>query len=236
MSAISHESALATSATSQVSVRSQNESDRWMDIFRSTEDGTDRVGTLEIAGTDPWHEPNLASASWLSQSLSKWPKLTNLRQLELRDVDFRGFNHGNAFAFARGGSVKELVLENTRFADLRHVFKFIGSFVSLVVLTLRRVKWVDHSDNVSYEGVPEEVDTSNIRCNLPALRKLNIRDTSSETSLSRVICSMPSGLRLSSLDLDWSDDSAGLNHLLETCGDSLIELGISGIYDAGTVP
>jgi len=92
---------------------------------------------------------------------------------------------------------------------------------------------VDHSDDNSYyEGVSEEVDISNIRCNLPALRKLNIRDTSSETSLSRVFCSMPSALRLSSLDLDWSDDSAGLNHLLETCGDSLIELGISGIYDA----
>lgn len=220
-------------ARSQVSLRSQAESERWLRIFQESKDAADRVDALEIFGAEPWQQ---LDSAWLGPAFSAWPKLVNLCHLRLWNIDFRVLGSAE-FELLQGSRVEELVMEKTRFEELTNVFRLINSFQAVVALTMLSVKWGDDASTVADTEDDHQEEFAlqmNVYCELPALRRFHLRDSSSDTSVTSVLCSMQCGLRLSSLDLFWSDDSTGLNEILQTCGESLREFGVSGIYDAGT--
>lgn len=117
---------------SQVSLRSAEDANRWLEILSESPEGPSTVCGLHVFGAE----------SFLS--LSTWPNLKNLHHLELRGVDFRDLHERlTTFFDTYSSSIDELVLEGLRFQEANELFTLIAPFKNLISLVIHDVEWGD---------------------------------------------------------------------------------------------
>jgi hypothetical protein len=235
---------------SQISIRSMEDSTRWLEILSQNPEGSNTVFGLHISGVDSF------------PSLLTWPKLRNLRHLELRGIDFRRSHQPlTPFFDAYVSSIDELVLEGLRFREADELFALMSPFKNLVSLMIHEVEWGDDgflddndqaefgsgsdSEDETYKhtmrpgdccsianaGPPHSMNDSGI--DLPKLERLSLHGCSS--TIARQLTRMPSKLHLSRLEISWEDEHLfPLGEMIETCASTLSELSISGVFHTGT--
>jgi len=234
---------------SQVSLRSAEDANRWLEILSESPEGPSTVCGLHVSGAE----------SFLS--LSTWPKLKNLHHLELRGIDFRDLREPlTTFFDAYGSSIDGLVLEGLRLQEADELFTFIAPFKNLISLVIHDVELGDREllDDDEAESGPEsgsedETHERTMRpgncCSiadagltshpaddgdmyLPTLKHLSLRGCSS--TIAKRLARVPPNLNLSRLEISWEDEHLlPLNEIIEACAPSLLELSISGVFHTG---
>ena len=234
---------------SQVSLRSAEDANRWLEILSESPEGPSTVCGLHVFGAE----------SFLS--LSTWPNLRNLHHLELRSIDFRDLHERlGTFFDAYSSSIGELVLEGLRFQEADELFTLITPFKNLTSLVIHDVEWGDEefldddeaesgsesgSENEAHKrtmrpgdccsitnaGLPSHpVDGADV--GLPTLKHLSLRGCSS--TIAKRLARVPSNLNLSRLEISWEDEHLlPLSEMIEACAPSLLELSISGVFHTG---
>lgn len=229
---------------SQISLRSVEDSTRWFEILSQDPEGSDTVFGLHVSGAGSF------------PSLLTWPKLKNLRHLELQGIDFRDSSQPITPFNAYFSSIDELVLEGLRFEEVDGLFALISPFNNLVSLVIHDVEWgkdglldddeaepgsedethrntMQPSDccSITNSGSLHPVNDSGI--DLPTLKHLSLRGCSS--TIAKQLTQMPSKLHLSRLEISWEDEHLfPLSEMIEACAPSLSELSISGVFHTGT--
>ena len=234
---------------SQISLRSVEDSTRWFEILSQNPEGYNTVHGLHVSGVDSF------------PSLLTWPKLENLRHLELRGIDFRdSHQHLARFFDSHNSSIDELVLEGVRFREVNELFALIASLKNLISLIIHDVEWggggllggdeaesgsESESEGETHKhtmrpgdccsivsaGSPHIVDGGDI--DLPKLTRLSLCGCS--PMVARRLTQMPSKLHLSRLEISWEDEHLlPLGEMIEACASSLTELSISGVFHTGT--
>lgn len=232
---------------SQVTLRSVEDASRWLEILSENPEGPNTVFGLHVSGVKSF------------PSLLTWPKLENLRHLELWSIDFRG-SHGSLTPFFDnyGPSIDQLVLEGLRFQEVDGLLALVSPFKNLTSLVIHNVEWGneefldDDGAESSSESESEDethkdtmqpgdccsvanagshtVDDTDI--DLPALKHLSLRGCCS--AVARHLMKMPSKLGLSRLEISWEDEHLlPLGEMIEASAPSLSELSISGVFHTG---
>ena len=193
-------------------------------------------------------------------SLLTWPKLKNLRHLELRGIDFRDSHQPlTPFFDAYAPSIDELVLEGLRFQEADELFALMTPFKNLISLIIHDVEWgkdellddeagpgsESESEDETHKHTMRSGDCCSIAnagslyfaedsgIDLPKLEHLSLRGCSS--TIARQLTRMPSKLHLSRLEISWEDEHlCPLGEMIEACAPSLSELSISGVFHTGT--
>jgi len=228
---------------SQITLRSVEDANRWLEILLENPEGPNTVYGLHISGVGSF------------PSLLTWPRLDNLHHLELRGIDFRDSHKPLASFFdAYGSSIGELVLEGLRLHEMEELFALITPFKNLTSLVLHDVEWGneefldDHETEPGLEFETRERTTQPGGCcsiadaglhpvddtglDLPMLKHLSLRGCSS--TVARHLTRMPSKLRLSRLEISWEDEHLlPVGEMVEACAPSLSELSISGVFLTG---
>jgi len=235
---------------SQISLRSVEDANRWLEILSESPEGPSTVCGLHVSGAESF------------PSLLTWPELKNLHYLELRGIDFRDPHEPLApFLDAYSSSINELALEGLRFQEVDELFALIAAFKNLTSLVIHDVEWGDMDlldDDDEVESGPEsmpkdETHEHNRRpgdccsianagltpcpvadtgIDLPTLKHLSLRGCSS--TISKRLARMPSNLHLSRLEISWEDEHLlPLSEMIEACAPSLLELSISGVFHTG---
>lgn len=233
---------------SQISLRSVEDSARWSEILSQHPEGPNTVLGLHITGVEPF------------PSLLAWPKLENLRHIELQSIDFRASHEPlTPFFDAHGPSVEELVLERSRFQELDQLFALVAAFKNVISLTIHDVNWErgellggggvefgsgsesDSDETQEHPVQPGECCSLTSRglplagdrsIDLPRLTHLSLRGCSS--TIAEHLTRMPSRLRLSRLETAWEDEHLlPLSEMIESCAPFLSELSISGVFHTG---
>ena len=234
---------------SQVSLRSMEDANRWLEILSESPEGPSTVYGLHVFGAESF------------PSLSTWPKLKNLHHLELRGIDFRDLHEPLTTFDVYSSSVDELVLEGLRFQEADELFTLIAPFKDLTSLVIHDVEWGDEEfldDDGAESGsepsrsedkthkramrpgdccsiasagsTPHPVDDADIE--LPTLMHLSLRGCSS--TIAKRLARVPPNFNLSRLEISWEDEHLlPLNKMIEACAPSLLELSISGVFHTG---
>lgn len=236
---------------SQISIRSLEDSTRWFEILSQNPGGFNTVFGLHVSGVDSF------------PSLLAWPKLRNLRHLELRGIDFRCLRQPlTPFFDAHISSIDELALEDLRFREVEELFALVNPLKNLVWLTIHEVVWgndglLDDGGQAEFDSGSESEDEAHLNrtmrpgdccsiastgppppvndggIDLPRLEHLSLRGCSS--AIARQLTRMPSKLKLSRLEISWEDEHLfPLGEMIEACASSLSELSISGVFHTGT--
>jgi len=232
---------------SQVTLRSVEDASRWLEILSENPESPNTVFGLHVSGVESF------------SSLLTWPKLENLRHLELWGVDFRG-SHGSITPFFDnyGPSIDELVLEGLRFQEMDELLVLVSPFRNLTSLVIHNVEWgneefLDDDGAESSSGSEDEDETykdtmqpgdccsvvnagshpvGDTDIDLPTLKHLSLRGCCS--AVARHLMKMPSKLGLSRLEVSWEDEHLlPLGEIIEACAPSLSELSISGVFHTG---
>lgn len=231
---------------SQISLRSVQDSTRWFETLLQDPQGSNTVFGLHISGTDSF------------PSLLTWPKLKNLRHLELQGIDFRGSHQLiTPFFDAYVSSIEELVLEGLRFQEADELFALITPFNNLVSLIIHDVRWgkgelldddseaESDSEDETHKHTMQPGDCCSIAnagslhlvngscIDLPMLKHLSLRGCSS--TIASQLTRIPSNLHLSRLEISWEDEHLSpFGEIIEACAPFLSELSISGVFHTGT--
>lgn len=233
---------------SQITLRSVEDANRWLEILSANPEGPNTVCGLHVSGVEPF------------SSLLTWPKLENLHHLELRSIDFRESHKHTPFFEAYGSSIDELVLEGLRFQEMEELFALVASFKNLTSLVIHDVEWRDEellddseeesgseseSEDETHKHTMQPGDCCSIAnagpyssddadIDLSTLKHLSLRGCSS--AVARHLTRTPSKLRLSRLEISWEDEHLlPLGEMIEACAQSLSELSISGVFHTGRV-
>jgi hypothetical protein len=232
---------------SQISLRSVEDSSRWSEILSQSPEGSNTVFGLHVTGFESF------------PTLLNWPRLKNLRHLELRGIDFRDSHESlTPFFGAHDISIDELVLEGLRFQEADELFALVATFKNLVSLIIHDVEWgedeLPDDDGAEYDSLSESEDETHKHTmhpgdccaianlgshpvddrgiDLPKLQHLSLRGSSS--TVARHLTRMPSKLRLSRLEIAWEDEHLlPLSEMIGACAPSLSELSISGVFHTG---
>jgi hypothetical protein len=225
---------------SHISLRSVEDSTRWFEILSQNPEGSNTVFGLHISGVDSF------------PSLLTWPRLENLRHLELRGIDFRDSRQPlTTFFDAYISSIDGLVLEGLRFQEAEELFALITPFENLVSLIIHDVEWgkdehldEDETESGSESDSEDETHKHTTRpgdcCSIASAGSPHSVDGSSinlpkcSSTIARHLTRMPSKLHLSRLEISWEDEHLlSLGEMIEACAPSLSELSISGVFQTG---
>lgn len=231
---------------SQVTLRSAEDANRWLEILSQNPKGPSTICGLHVSGVESF------------SSLLAWPKLENLRHLQFRGIDFRESHEPlTPFFDAYNSSIDQLVLEELRFQEAEELLVLISRFKNLTSLVIHDVEWGDEdflddgkesdtgseSDDKTHKHTRQPGDCCSVadaglypvNCtffDLPTLESLSLRRCSSVVA--RHLTRMPSKLRLSRLEISWEDEHLlSLGGMIEACAPSLSELSISGVFHTG---
>ena len=232
---------------SQVTLRSAEDASRWLEILSENPEGPDTVYGLHVSGVESL------------SSLLAWPKLENLRHLELRGIDFRESQEPlTPFFDVYGLSIDELVLEGLRFQEVDELLVLISPFKNLTSLVIHDVEWGNEefldddgaessseseSEDETHKHTMQPGDCCSIAnagshpvgdtdIDLPTLKHLSLRGCCS--GVARHLMRVSSGLGLSRLEISWEDEHLlPLGEMIEACAPSLSELSISGVFHTG---